>query len=162
MLNQKMIDALTKQVNYELQSGYIYWGMANYYADAGLVGFQHWFNLQAKEEYGHAMRIQKYLEENGVKVELGALEAVTTDYNDYDAPLKEALEHENKITEAINKLYELADDLKDYRTQKFLLWFIEEQQEEEDTFRTIIGEYELFGGCHGGLRGLNKKLGRRE
>ena len=41
--------------NKELYSGYLYLDFANYFADEGLDGFAHWYEIQAQEERDHAM-----------------------------------------------------------------------------------------------------------
>ena len=46
MLNEKIANLLNEQVNKELYSGYLYLEFANYYADEGLDGFAHWYEIQ--------------------------------------------------------------------------------------------------------------------
>ena len=50
MLNAKIAKLINEQVNKELYSGYLYLDFANYYADEGLDGFAHWYEIQAQEE----------------------------------------------------------------------------------------------------------------
>lgn len=70
------VEALLKdQINKEFYSAYLYLAMSNYYYGENLDGFGHWFEVQAREEQEHAMKILKYLQDNGVKVELAAIAA---------------------------------------------------------------------------------------
>ena len=61
MLNAKIAKLINEQVNKELYSGYLYLDFANYYADEGLDGFAHWYEIQAQEERDHAMMMRRYL-----------------------------------------------------------------------------------------------------
>ena len=48
MLNEKVKELLNEQINKELYSAYLYWDMANYYANEGLSGFENWYCVQAQ------------------------------------------------------------------------------------------------------------------
>ena len=58
MINEKIAKLINEQVNKELYSGYLYLDFANYYADEGLDGFAHWYEIQAQEERDHALMMQ--------------------------------------------------------------------------------------------------------
>lgn len=73
MINEKIAKLIIEQVNKELYSGYLYLDFANYYADAGLDGFAHWYEIQAQEERDHAMMMRRYLIDNGVRVTFDAV-----------------------------------------------------------------------------------------
>ena len=60
MINEKIAKLIIEQVNKELYSGYLYLDFANYYADAGLDGFAHWYEIQAQEERDHAMMMRRH------------------------------------------------------------------------------------------------------
>ena len=44
--------------------------------------------------------------------------------------MKMALQQEKRVSEEIFALFELARDVKDYRAEQFLTWFLKEQVEE--------------------------------
>ena len=71
---------------------------------------------------------------------------------------EQILKHEEFVTESINKLYEIAFNEKDYTTSQFLQWYIEEQIEEESTFKGILDKFRLAGNQTGGLFHLDKEL----
>ena len=126
------VEALLKdQINKEFYSAYLYLAMSNYYYGENLDGFGHWFEVQAREEQEHAMKILKYLQDNGVKVELAAIAAPGADFSDYRAPLTAALKHEQYVTSLIHAIYKQARDSDDFRACQFLEWFVAEQGEEE-------------------------------
>jgi len=73
-----------------------------------LDGFAGWMYAQSEEEYGHAMRILKYMLERGAQVEL---KAIASPPEEFGSPLdifKQALAHEQHVTKAIHALYKLA------------------------------------------------------
>jgi len=43
MINDKIAKLVNEQVNKEFYSAYLYLDFANFYADAGLEGFAHWY-----------------------------------------------------------------------------------------------------------------------
>ena len=74
MLDKKVVELLNQQVNKELYSAYLYLDFSNYYYDEGLEGFGNWYKIQAQEERDHAMLFVQYLQNNGEKVVLEAID----------------------------------------------------------------------------------------
>ena len=74
MLNEKIAELLNQQINKEFYSAYLYLDFSNYFYDAGLDGFGNWYKIQAQEERDHAMLILRYMQMNGMKVTLDAIE----------------------------------------------------------------------------------------
>ena len=156
------VEALLKdQINKEFYSAYLYLAMSNYYYGENLDGFGHWFEVQAREEQEHAMKILKYLQDNGVKVELAAIAAPGADFSDYRAPLTAALKHEQYVTSLIHAIYKQARDSDDFRACQFLEWFVAEQGEEEKSTADLIAKFALLGGDAKGLYLLNAELKNR-
>lgn len=156
------VEALLKdQINKEFYSAYLYLAMSNYYYGENLDGFGHWFEVQAREEQEHAMKILKYLQDNGVKVELAAIAAPGADFSDYRAPLTAALKHEQYVTSLIHAIYKQARDSDDFRACQFMEWFVAEQGEEEKSTADLIAKFDLLGGDAKGLYLLNAELKNR-
>ena len=76
-------------------------------------------------------------------------------------PLEAAMEHEKYVTSLINDIYSAAFAVNDYRTMKFLDWFIEEQGEEEDTAETMLTRMKLFGNDAKALYDLDQECAAR-
>ena len=161
MLNEKIAKLVNEQVNKELYSAYLYLDFANYYADAGLDGFAHWYEIQAQEERDHAMMMRRYLIDNGIAVKFAAIDKPDKKYADNAAPLKEGYAHEQYVTSLINNIYSEAFAMKDFKTMQFLDWFIKEQGEEEKNAEDLIRKMQLFGGDAKGLYALNAELAAR-
>jgi len=161
MLNRKVHDLLNDQINKELYSAYIYLDFANYFTDRGLDGFANWYTIQAQEERDHAMLIYTYLKNNNERVEFKTVDKPDKPLTSDLEVLKEGLRHEEYVTSLINDIYSAAAEVKDYRTQKFLDWFIDEQGEEETNANDLITKYELYGEDKKGLYMLNSELKAR-
>ncbi len=160
-MNAQVETLLKEQVNKEFFSAYFYLAIANYYQGKNLDGFGHWFEMQAREEQEHAMKILKYLQDNGVKVELGAIAAPSADFKDTREPLAATLRHEQYVTSLIHAIYKQARDTDDFRTCQFMEWFIAEQGEEEKSTGELIAKYDLFGEDSRSLYLLNAELKAR-
>ena len=160
-MDKKVCLLLNEQINKELYSAYLYLDFAVYYEAEGLSGYANWFKIQAQEERDHAMLFMQYMHNNIIPVSLEAIGKPDVEIKDYLTPLTAALDHEKFVTDSINKIYEAAAKAKDYRTMKFLDWFIEEQGEEETNADTNIRNYELFGSTPQGLYSLNAEMASR-
>lgn len=161
MLNTEISRLLNEQVNKELYSAYFYMDMANYYSDQNLNGFENWFYIQMQEERDHAMLFRQYLLNNEESVKLEAIAAPDKEFKHIKDPLVASLEHERKVTDSINKIYEATYTYNDYRTRQFLDWFIKEQGEEEKNNVDLIKRFELFGDDAKSLYMLDSELGGR-
>lgn len=160
-MDSKVYELLNDQINKELYSAYLYLSFADYYEEEGLSGFANWYEIQAQEERDHALIFRNYLHENGCTVKLGAIAAPETTFGNHLEPLEAALEHEKYVTSLINGIYAAALEVHDFRTMKFLDWFIEEQQEEEDTADTMITRMRLFGSDAKALYDLDQENAAR-
>ena len=161
MLNEKIENLLNEQVNKELYSAYLYLDFANYYADEGLDGFAHWYEIQAQEERDHAMMIRRYLIDNGVRVTFDKIAKPDKTFKEHIDPLNAGYEHEQYVTSLINNIYAVAFAQKDFKTMQFLDWFIKEQGEEEKNAEDQIKKMKMFGYDAKGLYSLNQELAAR-
>ena len=152
-MNAKVSKLINEQINKEFYSAYLYLDFANYYAAAGLDGFENWYRVQAQEERDHAMLFYQYLQNNGEGVTFEAIAKPEWERGDHMTPLKKALEHEKLVTASINAIYAAAYEVRD--------WFIKEQGEEEKNAADLITKMELFGGDSKGLYMLNSELKAR-
>ena len=160
-MDQKVQDLLMQQVNKEFYSAYLYLDMANYYIDLDLDGFGNWYTIQAQEERDHAMLFVQYLQNNGEKVTLEAIDKPDKVFETPLDPLVAAAEHERYVTDLIHKIYEAAYEVKDFRTMQFLDWFVKEQGEEEKNADGMVRKYQLFGSDAKSLYLLNQELAAR-
>jgi ferritin len=162
MISEKMARAINTQINREFYSAFLYLAMANEAMDKGFKGAAKWLTIQFKEEQEHALKFAKYLQDQGAKVELAAIEAPKTEWKDLLEMFKDTLAHERKVTAWINELNTLAIAEKDYATQNMLVWFINEQIEEEGNDLDVIWMLEMNATSKNGLFMVDRTLGKRE
>ena len=156
-----MVDLLNQQVNKEFYSAYLYLDFSNFYYDEGLEGFGNWYRIQAQEERDHAMLMLQYLQNNGEKVVLEAIDRPSVEITDAKSVLEAGLKHEQYVTGLIHTIYDAAYSVKDFRTMQFLDWFVKEQGEEENNAETLVKKFELFGDDPKSLYMLDNELGAR-
>lgn len=161
MLDKKVVELLNQQVNKEFYSAYLYLDFSNFYLDQGLDGFGNWYKIQAQEERDHAMLFIQYLQNNGEKVELEAIDKPKIALESAKSVLEEGLKHEEYVTSLIHEIYDAAYSVKDFRTMQFLDWFVKEQGEEETNADNLVKKFELFGGDPRSLYLLDNELGTR-
>jgi len=92
------------------------------------------------------------------------LQTIKEPPTEWESPLQvfeETLNHEQHITERINYLIDVAEEVKDRATYNFLQWFIDEQVEEEENDREIIDRLKLIGDNRNGLFMLDRDLAAR-
>ncbi|MCI8500786.1 MAG: ferritin [Oscillospiraceae bacterium] len=161
MLDKKVAELLNAQINKEFYSAYLYLDFSNFYYDHGLDGFGNWYKVQTQEERDHALLFIQYLQNNGEKITLEAVDKPGIALVNTKDPLVEGLKHEQYVTSLIHTIYEAAHLAKDFRTMQFLDWFVKEQGEEETNAEGLIKKYELFGDDPKSLYMLDSELGSR-
>lgn len=161
MLSAKMEEALNKQINAELYSGYLYLSMSAYYQSVGLPGFANWMHVQMQEEQAHAQIMYNHIVDRGGRVTLMPIDGPKTDWESPESPIKDTLTHEQKVTSLINDLVELAMSEKDFASNAMLQWFVNEQVEEEKNPTDILQQFKLMGNAPGGLYMIDQQLAAR-
>lgn len=160
-MDSKVSKLLNEQINKELYSAYLYLDFSVFYEAQGLDGFANWYMIQAQEERDHAMLMLKYLQLNGEKVTLEAIQKPDKELKTLMDPLKFGLEHEQYVTSLINDIYAAAYEVKDFRTMQYLDWFVKEQGEEEKNADDMVKKMELFGNDSKGLYSLDSEYAAR-
>ncbi|HOV15846.1 MAG TPA: ferritin [Spirochaetota bacterium] len=160
-ISNKMADVISKQINKEFYSGYLYLSMAAYFESNNLSGFAHWMKIQAKEEQEHGLKFYEYVLERGGNIELFSIEKPKSDWKSPLDVFKFTYEHEQMVTEMIYNLMDFARAEKDLATEELLYWFIKEQVEEESNASKILERLEMMKDSTGGLLIIDKELGKR-
>lgn len=161
MLSPKMQAGLNEQIRNEIASGYLYLAMSAWLESQNMAGAAHWMRAQYKEELDHAGKLFAYVNDRNGRVTLEAIEKPTSDFGTLKETFEATLAHEQKVTAAINKLYELALSEKDYATQIELQWFVKEQIEEEKTVQDILLQIEACDARPHLMLMIDKRLGKR-
>ena len=160
-MNKKMYEAINIQINRELFSAYLYLSMKSYFDSQNLAGFAHWMDLQAKEEYTHAMKMFSYLNDRGEQPKMLAIDAPEANWDNPLDVFEHVYNHEQNVTKMIHDLVELAISVKDYSTQNFLQWFVNEQVEEEASADAVVQKLKMLGNDKSALLYLDSELSKR-
>lgn len=141
MISQQIQKLINEQINVELWSAYLYLSMS---LDAELKGFPgigNWCYVQAQEELSHSSIMQRYMISQDCSVCLTSIREVP---NSWDTPLdmfRSILKHERVITKMINEIVLQAQRLQDYATVNLMMWFVDEQVEEEDQCLDLVQKF---------------------
>ncbi|MBO4943998.1 MAG: ferritin [Muribaculaceae bacterium] len=161
MLSKELQKAFNDQINAEFWSAYLYLSMAMDAETKGLKGVANWFRIQFQEEQAHATIFINYMVSRDAKVELQPIEAVPTEWASPLEMFRNTLAHEQKVTAMINNLAALAKNADDYASANMLIWFVNEQVEEESNARDMIQAFDAVEGNKFGLYMLDKDLASR-
>jgi ferritin len=161
MLSEKLHAAINEQINAELWSAYLYLSMSMDAEAKGYKGVANWFYVQWLEEQDHAHILMNYLNSRDCKVELKPIKEVRTEWNSILEMFQETLRHEKVVTSLINNLAAIAAEDRDFASSNMLVWFINEQVEEEESARDKIFAVEAVEGNKYGMYMLDKELAAR-
>ena len=161
MLKANVQEALNNQINAEISSSYLYLSMAAYFEAKNFRGLARWMEIQAREEWKHAMKIFAQVHDRGGRVLLKQIDTPQSEWKSVLDVFEHVLSHEIKVTEKIHSLVKLAISESDFATQAFLQWFVIEQVEEEALATQTVEKLRLSGDSHVGLLILDGELGKR-
>lgn len=161
MHNEKMVQAINDQVNKEFFSAYFYLAMQAYFSAKNLDGFANYFRVQIQEERDHALGFFNYLNKIGGKVTLTEIKEPLNEFSSPQEVFELALKHEQFITQSIYELMNIAQEVKDHKTEIFLQWYISEQVEEEENMGRVLNKLKLINGDGAGLFMIDSELAQR-
>jgi ferritin len=138
MPSERFVEALNEQISREFAAAHQYVAIGAHYAAETYPRLSAFFYAQAEEERGHAMKMVGYLLDQNAKVDFEEIGAPQQSFPDHIAPIRLAVEQEKKVTVDISGLYEVARETRDYTSEQFLQWFLEEQVEEESSMQDLL------------------------
>jgi len=145
MLNKTIEKALNEQVEKEGYSSSLYLAMASWAEVKGMAGVAEWLYAQSDEERMHMLKFIKYINERGGKAIIPALKQPGKEYSSVKKMFEEVLKHEQFISSSINNIVALCVTEKDFTTQHWIQWFVNEQIEEEANATKILDKLNLVG-----------------
>ena len=161
MISEKLAKALSDQVNAEYYSAYLYQSMSAYMENASLKGAANWLFVQAREEMAHGINMYQYILERGALPALRAIDQPPTSFDGIEGIFDTVLEHEQKVTGLINAIATLAMQENDHACYQFILWYVNEQVEEESNVSDLLARIQMIGDDKGLLLALDNELGAR-
>ena len=138
MISGDLRKLLIAQIGSELTAHQLYMAISVYFDRASLRGWGKLFRHQAVEEAQHAQRIMDFLTDNEIEFDLPALKAMSTRFGSPLAAAQRALQSERDVAAQFERMAAVALKDDDHRGHQFLLWFIEEQVEEETKVQALV------------------------
>lgn len=145
MLSKEMQKTLNKQVELEAYASALYLSMASWCEDQAMEGSAQFMHRQSEEEREHQLKIFHYIIEMDGRAIVPAVKKPPMDFKTVQNMYEAVYEHEQKVTNSINKIVEQCYRENDFTTLNFLQWFVDEQREEEALMRNILDRIKLIG-----------------
>ena len=161
MISEKLAKAINDQINAEYYSAYLYHAMSACMERAALKGVAHWLFVQAREEVAHGVNMYQYLLDRGADPVLFAIEQPPSSFSGIEEVFEAVLVHEQKVTGLINAIATLALQENDHAGYQFIMWYVNEQVEEEANVSDILSRVQMIGDDKGLLLSLDGELGAR-
>ena len=161
MLSEKLTQALSNQVNAEYYSAYLYLSMSAAADKLGLKGVSSWLFVQAQEEMAHGTHMFQYILERGATPSFAAIDQPPAAFADAHEIFEMVLSHEQKVTASINAIATLAMQESDHACYQFMMWYVNEQVEEESSASDVLDRLRLIGDNDGLLLTLDSELAAR-
>ncbi|MFN7962905.1 MAG: ferritin [Thermoanaerobaculia bacterium] len=136
--SKNLTKAFTEQIQMEFGAMMQYLAIANHFTEEALPELAKFFYRQADEERTHAMKFVHFLLDVGASVEMPSVHAPKSKFKAAEDAVALALAGEEKVTESISNLVDLARKENHHAAQRFLDWFVVEQQEEESSMSALL------------------------
>jgi ferritin len=144
-LKEEIEILLNNQVKMEAEASAKYLAMASWCDRNGFKNSAAYFLKQSDEERGHMLKIFNYIMTVGGTAVSPEIPAVKQEYASFRSVFETALQSEISVTQSINRIVTQSRREEDYATESFLLWFVNEQVEEEDNARRAIELFDVIG-----------------
>ena len=145
MLSKNVEKILNAQVEKEGYSSNLYLAMASWAESEGYAGISQWLYAQAEEEHVHLLKLLHYINDSGGHAIVPPFKQPPVMYTDVRKLFEQVYSHEQHITASINEIVAATIAGKDYTTQHWIQWYVNEQIEEEKNARTILDKLKLLG-----------------
>lgn len=161
LLNPELEKMMNAQYTNEISSALFYKNVAGFYDDRYLGGIAKFFQEKYTEELEHAQKFYDYINRRDGRAKLSPITEKMLQINEENlvSPFYDALKHEQQVSSWIYELYAKSRELKDFSSEAFLKWFVDEQVSEEQEFVDLIARFELVKDSGEGLYRFNDFLG---
>ncbi|NOZ46976.1 MAG: ferritin [Chlorobi bacterium] len=145
MISKKVEDRLNKQIELEGYSSQLYLSMASWAEKSGYNSTAKFLYAHAEEERLHMLKLFSYINDRGGHAIVPEIKMPPSEFDSVYDVFKQIYGHEVMISGSINDLVGVCVDERDFTTQNFLQWYVNEQIEEENLARNILDKLELLG-----------------
>jgi ferritin len=142
-LSPAVQEVLNTQIRNELISSQIYKAMSACLDSRGYINGAKVFFKYGQEELAHMDKIFAYMFDRNCKPITAECPTQKLTYNNVREIIETALNHEIVVTANWDNIANTALANKDNTTYEFSMWFLKEQVEEEDKFRSLLFQMNL-------------------
>ena len=145
MISKKIEKILNEQIAIEAQAAQQYLAIAVWCDTQGFAGAAKFLYEHSDEERLHMLKLVNYVNDMGGAALISAIKAPKKDFGNIKEAMEYAYASEKEVTAAINKIVSLSLKENDHTTHNFIQWYVNEQLEEENLYRTILDRINLIG-----------------
>jgi ferritin len=135
--------------------------MSAYAENEGYRGAANWLFVQAQEEMAHGVNMYRYILERGATPSFPAIAQPPVSFSGLTEVFEKVLAHEQKVTESINAIATLAMQENDHACYQFIMWYVNEQVEEESSAADMLSKIQMAGESKGLLLALDNRFAKR-
>ncbi len=145
MLAEKLEQLLVRQIEREYYSSSLYLSMASWADRNGFPGVAEWMHLQSVEERDHMLKIISYVNSRDGKAIIPAIALPPAEFESVLDIFKQVKTHEEFISESLNEIVGVCLEVRDFMTNSWMQWFVNEQIQEEESVSCILDRLKLMG-----------------
>lgn len=155
---EKMI---SDQINMEFEAAYQYNVFGWWFISQEFEGMADWMFKQAEEELKHAKKLLQFAEDREISYSFDGVSKPKVSPKSILEVFEASFEQEKEVSRSFHKMYQQALKDEDFAAKKLFNWFIEEQVEEEASFKNLIKKLMFINNEPSGILHLDKELGKR-
>ena len=144
-ISKKILELLHEQIGIEANASNYYLYVSSWCKVSGYDGASSFFKNHSTEEREHMMKVIQYLNDLKIDTIIPQIQKPAQKMKSLEQACKISLENERKVSKAIDRIINTAQNENDHRTNFFLEWFVHEQIEEEDLFESILQKFDVIG-----------------
>ncbi len=137
-ISASVAELMNAQIGHELGASNQYLQIATFFESRALRKLAEFFYKQSDEEREHALKFVRFLTETGAEVRIPAVLAARYEIDSAEQAFQMSLDWEKEVTRQIYTILETAIREKDFASQQFLQWFVEEQVEEVSRMENML------------------------
>jgi ferritin len=143
--SERMEQELNLQMTREAEASQLYLSFASWAEVQGYPGIAKFLFHHSDEERVHMLKFIAFINQRGGHCKISALGAPPADPQTLHELFEKIQEQEIKNSNEINKIVEIGYEDKDYPTNNFLQWFVQEQLEEEALATQLLDQLKIIG-----------------
>lgn len=145
-LLKQINDIINEQIGHEMFNSHLYYQIEGWFESRNLHGFGQFFKVQGDEtgEQLHARKFIDYINDRNGVVNMPAIDSPSVTFTTIESVMQAYINQEQDTTERLYNIQKIAMENNDYTTKDFLIWFLNEQIEEEQVASTMLSKAKLI------------------